>query len=136
MISVAPVSAEFPRDSFYLALGVSKHRSIVCRLFHLVGGPRLRQAILEIIQIVGSHRTALASQHHESYGTIELWYFRLGKRARDFLGETKARDAAALAVALLYVVVDLDVPIPYGDVAGQAFQFLADLGWDKPFPIH
>jgi hypothetical protein len=37
MISVAPMPAEFSRDSFYLALGVRLHRPIVCRLFHLVG---------------------------------------------------------------------------------------------------
>jgi hypothetical protein len=37
MISAAPMPAEFSRDSLHLALGVGKHRPIVCRLFHLVG---------------------------------------------------------------------------------------------------
>jgi hypothetical protein len=35
--STATMPAEFTRYSFHLALGVRKHRAIVCRLFDLVG---------------------------------------------------------------------------------------------------
>jgi hypothetical protein len=82
----APVTAEFTRDLAHLSLGAGQQGAIVGRLFHLVRRIRLREALLKIFQIVGSHGAALPSQYDEPHGTIELGHLLLCQRSRDFFG--------------------------------------------------
>jgi hypothetical protein len=74
VISASPMTPELAGNALHLALGVRKHRLIVRRLLHLVGRPRPCQLLLKIVEIVGAHGAALATQHHESYRSIQLGY--------------------------------------------------------------
>ena len=110
--------SEFTRDALHLALGVRQQRLIVGRLIYFVGRPRLRQPLLKLLEIIGADGTTLAAQHDESDRPIEPRYLRCCQRARNLLGEAKARNSVALAVFLLHVIVDLYIPIPERDSAG------------------
>lgn len=134
--AIAAMSPEFTSYPLHLALGVGKHRAIVCRLFDLVGRPRLGEKLLKLVEIVGADRTTLAAQHHKSHGSIELRYLLLGQRARDFLRETKARNTAALAIALFHIVVDLDITVADHDVAGKSLESFAGLARNESLPVH
>jgi hypothetical protein len=110
--------SEFAGYPFHLALCVREHGAIVGRLFNFIGRPRLREPLLELVEIVGAYRATLSAQHYESHGAIEPRYLRFGERARDLFGQTEPRYALALSIALFHVVIDLHLAIPHGDIAG------------------
>ena len=112
VVSATPMLPEFTSYAFHLALGVRQHGLVVGRLLDFIWRPRLRQKILKLFEIVGADRTALAAQHDESHGSVESRYLRWCERARNLFGKTKARNAAALAISLFHVIVDLYIPIP------------------------
>jgi hypothetical protein len=117
VVTTAPMPPELTRYAFHFALSVRKHGLIVRRLLDFVGRPWLRQKRLKLFEIIGADRATLAAQHDESHGSIELRHLRRRQGARDLLGQTKARNAPPLAVALFHVVVDLYLPIPERDRA-------------------
>jgi hypothetical protein len=132
----APMLAEFSGYSFHFVLGVRKHCAIIRRFNDLVWRPRLRQTLLELVEVVGAHRTALTTQNYEADRSVEPWYFRFRKTARNLFGQPKARYSATLAIALFYIVVDLYLAVPDHHVARQALQSFADLPRNEPFLIH
>src|SRR4051794_24444440 len=109
--AAAPMLAEFNRNLPDLALLRGQQRAILGSVFHFIGRPRLREALLQVFESIGPHCTPLTTQNHESNRPIEPWYLELGERPRDLLGQAKTGHANALSVALLDVVVDLDFPI-------------------------
>jgi hypothetical protein len=109
--------AEFSGYSLHFTLGVREHGAIVRRFNDLVGGPRLREAFLKLPEIVRANGTALSAKNNESHRSIEPWYLRFGKRARNFLRQPKTCDPAPLAITLFHIVINLYFAIPHHDVA-------------------
>lgn len=125
------MAAELARNPPHFAFGVRQHGPIVLRLLHFVGRPRLCETLLQVVERLGAHSTALPAKDHESHRTIELGNFRSCQRARDFFRETEPRDAATLTVPLLDIVVDLDFAVANRDMIRQAIESLPDFRWNE-----
>ena len=70
--------AEFARYAFYFAFRGREHLLVVERGIHFIRRPRLRQKLLQLLQVIGPNGATLAAKHHESHRPIQLGY--LGRR--------------------------------------------------------
>jgi hypothetical protein len=84
----SPPGRKIPRASLIA------RRILTCirRLLDLVGGPRLREKLLQLMERVRPDCTALSANDYKPNRTIELRQLGLSEIARNFLRESQTRD--------------------------------------------
>jgi hypothetical protein len=68
--SLCLMPPEFAGNLPDLSLGGGKHSAIVWRFFDFVRRPRLCELVLQILESVRTHCTALAAEDDETHGSV------------------------------------------------------------------